>query len=336
MSDKKKDQRLVELMTEFLESKDPDVEEGEEGGFAIPGLDNKKMLDAIEKHRNEIEELKNQLQELTQKVSKNVEVKKSKSDAIAIKAPEVVALQSSIAKHETQIGDLLYKHKMLKTDVEQEQEKERKTTGFGSLGWLLLISNILLWSIMGYLLWKKAFTSNTNATSSSSIEKTINTAPLVADSNNVENLTASDSLAANEGTNTIIDSTINQELMVEQSSKEEVSNDNSTNTSSEVTTNNLAEQKAIKKKAELQRMQKAKKLEAANAEKARIAKEKEAQQAIQRSKRKTEAQKYAERMNAKKKINNKAKKTIKKVAPKKKPLYKEAPNPNNPVVEFGD
>lgn len=223
MSDIKKDERLEELMTEFLETSDESGVKSSSDTSSRPELDNKKMLGTIEAHRNEIEELKSQIEALQLQVQEQADV--TEPDKEMVVAPEVIALQtlvadhgdqikelihkhdqirgdikqqdatqkdqmhdlkgqvdalseevkkvpevvekhtkgkgatpkemavvqSTISQHTSKIGDLEYKHKMLKTDVERKQEEKKGT--FGSLGWLLLISNVLLWSVLAFFFW---------------------------------------------------------------------------------------------------------------------------------------------------------------------------------------
>lgn len=222
MSDRKHDERLVELMAEFLDTEDENSEEA--NVVEYPGLDNEKMLIAIEKHRSEIDALKKQINDLKETVKKTAK-EKTKNQS-QIEAPEIIALQSAVSNHSeqiteilnkhdnnadnqeknakledlhhlknqveelkkeikkrpvettepaavrpiapleiiavqnavtnhsTKIGDLEYKHKMLKTDMEREQGKKHK--GFGMFGWFLVASNVLLWSVLAYFFWKKS------------------------------------------------------------------------------------------------------------------------------------------------------------------------------------
>jgi hypothetical protein len=198
MSDRKKDERLVELMAEFLDSKDSSTKELSDDGFSQPGLDNKKMLNAIEGHRNEIEILKEEIDGLKRTVQ---ERKQEDSKKTVVSAPEIVALQSSVNKQTTQIGDLIYKQEMMKTDLELESKKQRKS-GFGYLGWLLFVSNILLWPLVAYLFWKTNETSNlennevvnsiNKTTNSSRVNKEVAATLIEADSTkNTDSLNAS-------------------------------------------------------------------------------------------------------------------------------------------------
>jgi hypothetical protein len=150
MSEQKQDARLAELMNEFLENKE---EKPKENGFDKPGLDNKKMLDAIEGHRSEIKALQLELAEVKNSLKEQATTVKTQ----IVDAPEITALESKISKHNSQIGDLVYQQKMLKTDIEQEKKRKKSKGGFGAMGWLLLVSNILLWSLIAFF-----FYSNTS------------------------------------------------------------------------------------------------------------------------------------------------------------------------------
>ncbi len=64
---------------------------------------------------------------------------------------EIVTIQKIVSNQSTKIGDLEYKQKMLKTDLKRKNENRKGT--FGLLGWLLLVSNVLLWSVVVFFIW---------------------------------------------------------------------------------------------------------------------------------------------------------------------------------------
>jgi len=146
MSEDKQDERLAELMNEFLENKE---KKPKENGFEQPGLDNKKMLDAIEGQRTEIKALQSELVKLKNSLNERpVDVKMER-----VQVPEINSLESKISKQNSQIGDLIYQQRMLKTDIEQEKKRKKGAGTFGAMGWLLLVSNVLLWSLIAFFFY---------------------------------------------------------------------------------------------------------------------------------------------------------------------------------------
>lgn len=147
MSEQKKDDRLKELMSEFLGANEKNEERAPKTS-GTPNLDNSKMLEAIDGHRAEIDQLKDELRKL------NEQLQKKNSEPVVEKrvvAPEITAMQVVLTRQKEQIGLLRDKQELLRREVDVKRKK--RIHAFGYIGWLLLLSNVLLWSILGFWFW---------------------------------------------------------------------------------------------------------------------------------------------------------------------------------------
>lgn len=147
MSYIKQDEAQIELNTD-IEKSFNQADELSVVRNAHAELGNEETQELIKNLKAEVELFKSQLQDVRKKV-----LTQSQRDNYSSDGLELNAVQNSITDQTTKIGDLEYKIKILKAELEKKSTVKTKRK-FGKLGWVLMGSNLLLWSMLGWFIWQ--------------------------------------------------------------------------------------------------------------------------------------------------------------------------------------